>query len=246
METPSPTNIKEEIDKSKTFPTQKDDQDESETDDSECSENSQNQLETIETANSYPMIVPKKKRKTETRLPAHKNQAVLKRLASFLSEPGLHDSRYIMRQRVIKYYRQESISNAINRFTLSNSGQCDDPDFKAINHFLDSSMADKMCRMANHSIPLALRTIAILEEHPEPIEVGGVDFSLLYVNLANFMMGLPMAPMNEQTSAVLNEVYRITANESRSMDECNEKAQIMFDVLSQNSLAKAAKEGIFE
>uniref|UniRef100_A0A182IXJ6 Uncharacterized protein n=1 Tax=Anopheles atroparvus TaxID=41427 RepID=A0A182IXJ6_ANOAO len=59
----------------------------------------------------------------------------------------------------------------------------------------------------NNELPLALQTIAYTEQFPEPENAKGVDFQLLYLNLASMMMGQPCRRMNAATQKLLKQVY---------------------------------------
>uniref|UniRef100_A0A182QPV7 Uncharacterized protein n=1 Tax=Anopheles farauti TaxID=69004 RepID=A0A182QPV7_9DIPT len=59
----------------------------------------------------------------------------------------------------------------------------------------------------NNELPLALRIIAFTEQFPKPEHANGVDFQLLYLNLANMMLGQPIQKMNASTQMILKKVY---------------------------------------
>uniref|UniRef100_A0A182RX19 Uncharacterized protein n=1 Tax=Anopheles funestus TaxID=62324 RepID=A0A182RX19_ANOFN len=76
----------------------------------------------------------------------------------------------------------------------------------------------------NNEIPLALRTIAYTEKFPKPENANGVDFQLLYLNLASMMMGQPIKLMNQNTQKVLKQVYEETVLQTSQSDQKEEIA----------------------
>uniref|UniRef100_A0A182MPW9 Uncharacterized protein n=1 Tax=Anopheles culicifacies TaxID=139723 RepID=A0A182MPW9_9DIPT len=76
----------------------------------------------------------------------------------------------------------------------------------------------------NNELPLALRTIAYTEKFPKPENANGVDFQLLYLNLANMMMGQPIRVMNQNTQKVLKQVYEETVLQTSQSDQKEEIA----------------------
>ncbi|XP_052893781.1 uncharacterized protein LOC128301376 [Anopheles moucheti] len=76
----------------------------------------------------------------------------------------------------------------------------------------------------NNELPLALRTIAYTEKFPKPENANGVDFHLLYLNLANMMMGQPIMLMNHNTQKVLKQVYEETVLQTSQSDQKEEIA----------------------
>uniref|UniRef100_A0A182P8R4 Uncharacterized protein n=1 Tax=Anopheles epiroticus TaxID=199890 RepID=A0A182P8R4_9DIPT len=78
----------------------------------------------------------------------------------------------------------------------------------------------------NNELPLALRIIAYTEKFPKPDNANGVDFQLLYLNLANMMMGQPVRAMNQNTQNVLKKVYEETMMKSSKADHKEEIAML--------------------
>uniref|UniRef100_A0A182WAI5 Uncharacterized protein n=1 Tax=Anopheles minimus TaxID=112268 RepID=A0A182WAI5_9DIPT len=76
----------------------------------------------------------------------------------------------------------------------------------------------------NNELPLALRTIAYTEQFPKPENVNGVDFQLLYLNLASMMMGQPIKLMNHNTQKILKQVYEETVLQTSQSDQKEEIA----------------------
>ncbi|XP_035905777.1 uncharacterized protein LOC118517242 [Anopheles stephensi] len=76
----------------------------------------------------------------------------------------------------------------------------------------------------NNELPLALLTIAHTETFPKPENANGVDFQLLYLNLASMMMGQPIKAMNQSTQKVLKQVYEDTVLETSQSDQKEEIA----------------------
>uniref|UniRef100_A0A182T3E1 Uncharacterized protein n=1 Tax=Anopheles maculatus TaxID=74869 RepID=A0A182T3E1_9DIPT len=76
----------------------------------------------------------------------------------------------------------------------------------------------------NNELPLALFTIAYTETFPKPENANGVDFQLLYLNLANMMMGQPIKVMNQSTQKVLKQVYEETVLQTSQSDQKEEIA----------------------
>ncbi|XP_058120431.1 uncharacterized protein LOC131281527 [Anopheles ziemanni] len=86
---------------------------------------------------------------------------------------------------------------------------------------LDSTGFRETC---NNEIPLALQTIAYTEKFPEPEHCKGVDFQMLYLNLASMMMGQPVRRMNVATQKLLKQVYEETLAEASKADNKEEIA----------------------
>ncbi|XP_053674140.1 uncharacterized protein LOC128724440 [Anopheles nili] len=76
----------------------------------------------------------------------------------------------------------------------------------------------------NNELPLALMTIAHTEKFPNPENANGVDFHLLYLNLASMMMGQPIRTMNASTQKVLKDVYEQTVLQASQADQKEEIA----------------------
>ncbi|KFB50848.1 AGAP005206-PA-like protein [Anopheles sinensis] len=84
---------------------------------------------------------------------------------------------------------------------------------------LDSTGFRETC---NNEIPLALQTIAYTEKFPDADHCKGVDFQLLYLNLASMMMGQPVRRMNVNTQKLLMQVYEQTLAEASKTDNKEE------------------------
>uniref|UniRef100_A0A182N1R9 Uncharacterized protein n=1 Tax=Anopheles dirus TaxID=7168 RepID=A0A182N1R9_9DIPT len=76
----------------------------------------------------------------------------------------------------------------------------------------------------NNELPLAMRIIAFTEQFPKPENASGVDFQLLYLNLANMMLGQPIHKMNASTQMVLKRVYEETVLQTSQTDQKQEIA----------------------
>uniref|UniRef100_A0A182KF72 Uncharacterized protein n=1 Tax=Anopheles christyi TaxID=43041 RepID=A0A182KF72_9DIPT len=76
----------------------------------------------------------------------------------------------------------------------------------------------------NNELPLALQTIAHTEHFPKPENANGVDFQLLYLNLASMMMGQPIRFMNQSTQNALKKVYEETVLQTSKADQKEEIA----------------------
>ncbi|XP_058065792.1 uncharacterized protein LOC131215421 [Anopheles bellator] len=82
----------------------------------------------------------------------------------------------------------------------------------------------------NNELPLALKSIAFTEPFPKPEHVNGVNFQMLYLNLACMMMGQPIRGMNASTRKVLKDVYEQTVLKISQTDH-NEDITLLHEKL---------------
>ncbi|XP_052860941.1 uncharacterized protein LOC128267997 [Anopheles cruzii] len=92
----------------------------------------------------------------------------------------------------------------------------------------------------NNELPLALKSIAFTETFPKPEQANGVNFQMLYLNLACMMMGQPIRCMNGPTRKVLKQVYEQTVLKISQTDH-NEDITLLHEKLKTMAPPKKSK-----
>ena len=57
---------------------------------------------------------------------------------------------------------------------------------------------------------VVLKTLEVLENHPQCEEVGGVDIKQIYHILTNLSLGLPVEEPTDETADFLHEIYDVS------------------------------------
>ncbi|XP_040160098.1 uncharacterized protein LOC120898372 [Anopheles arabiensis] len=128
-----------------------------------------------------------------------------------------------------KLVSPDALAKYVNEFaTMSEENVLDkmknSPEFvqcASWSEILDSVGFRETC---NNELPLALQIIAHTEHFPKPENANGVDFQLLYLNLASMMMGQPIRVMNQSTQDALKKVYEETVLQTSRADQKEEIA----------------------
>ncbi|XP_065081150.1 uncharacterized protein LOC135703761 [Ochlerotatus camptorhynchus] len=144
-------------------------------------------------------------------IPAN-NRTFRRHLDAAFQKHGSQLPEQIMKSHYLDKCKHVEVETYVNEFATK-SEECvyekmrDKEDFVRVTNWCELMHSTEMKTTSNQEIPLALRTIAMTEQFPDPTYANGVNFKLLYTNLSNMMLGHPVQEMNAATAKVLKDVY---------------------------------------
>lgn len=129
----------------------------------------------------------------------------------------------ILKAHYIEKHDKSEVERYVNEFS-TNSEECvyekmrNCSEFVQVTNWSELMLSAGLKETCNHELPLAMKTIALSEQFPDPKNACGVDFKLLYMNLSNMMLGYPIEEMNAATAKILKETYEEVFSQIKQSD----------------------------